>query len=68
MISVFHVFLRGAAMQLSSVTAAMSQETLPYAGRQSQCVTDCWKSPSHTATTGSDTPDMHHIHTALLMF
>lgn len=63
-----HVSLRDAAMQLSSVTAVMFQETLPYASRQSQCVTDCWKTPSSTVTIGSDTPDMHHSHMALEMF
>lgn len=58
--SVSFATLRAAAMQLSSVTAVMSQQTRPYAGRQNQCVSDYWKTPSHTATFGSDTLEMHH--------
>ena len=60
--------LRAAATRLSSATAAMSQETLSYAGRRSHCVTNCWKTPSHTATSGSDTSDMSHHHMAYLTF
>lgn len=62
------VSLRAAVTRLSLATAATSQETLSYAGRQSQCVTNCWKTPSHTATSGSDTSDMNHCHMAYLKF
>lgn len=54
-----HASRRAAAMRLSSVTAVTSQETLPYAAGQSQCVTDYWKTPSHTAASGSDTLDTY---------
>lgn len=49
--------LRAAATRPSSATAATSRETRSYKGGRSQCVDACWKTPSHTATSGSDTND-----------
>lgn len=68
-VSVFHAFLRAAVMQLNLVTAAMFQDNLLYVGRQNPCVTDCWKTPSHTAIFGWDTPDADtHSHMHCLQF